>query len=284
MKKIAVALTAGVLVWLAAVALTPKMAGGDFFFVLPQFWILGFLLGGVVTIVLLSAFALGRGINASHFLAACAAYFLPACFAVVVGDTLSNLFAYPPARETLHADASIMLPLMYGLGLIFAWRLLLGRKKDFLVGFTLPPVVMVCVLLGFWANQVFASDAFVYRNAFSFGTVNVAYKDGVLKTTSTLTIKKPGDYTFSATPIPPEMNVDGGDQIPEIAWTQSKTAPVAPGEYGVVLTWRNVQLRDATTNPLVGGIRPYFQINRKVGDREQFLRSFKIPVAAPSRL
>lgn len=279
-----VALTVGVLVWLVAIALTPKLAEGDFFTVLPRFWLFDFLLGGFVTILLLSVFALRGGINAADFFAACAAYFLPASIVVVAGETFASVFTYAPARETLQADGAIMVPLMYGLGLVLAWWHLLRKKKDFLVGFILPPTVMVCVLLGFWAVRLFASDAFVYRDAFWFGTRSVTLKDRVLTATATLRVQKPGDYRYSATPVPSELMADGSEQIPEIEWTETKTPPGQPGEYAVVLTWRNVELRDVTSDPSLVGFGPCFQVNRKVGDREQLLRSFMVPVAAPNRL
>jgi len=132
---------------------------------------------------------------------------------------------------------------------IMSWLWVRYRKEsdsDMLRAVT-PPLFGGIIILTLVAIPVFSSNAFIYRNAFTFDVLDVELPEQSMIAKCVLEIHKPGDYEFRSPPFfyfdmfdPESMEQDAKPMCSVVWGDAGKPGPGATGRYPLEIRWTNI--------------------------------------------
>lgn len=172
------------------------------------------------------------------------AYLLPV--AVMLAFVMTCIWIYPSIgfREDLLSYMPVVV-VFYVMSWI--WVSMGKNEKPDMIKASTPPLFGGILILALVAVPVFKSNAFTYRNAFTFEVSDIKAGDSKMVANCMLEIHKPGDYEFRSPPfyyfevIYPELMDQGKVPTVELMWgAAGKPAAGATGRYPLAIEWNNL--------------------------------------------
>lgn len=213
------------------------------------------------------------------------AYILPVAMLALIGGLCLLVYPDNVLREELLTYLPVVL-LFYGLGLLWVMLRKEATETPALARAVIPAVVGGLVILGFVAVPVFASDAFRYRDAFTFTISSTTVKDGKLFVEGSIEIRKQGNYRFAAPrycwaafsdDVAAEPEVEQG----QISWGASGVPQsTALGVFPLKIAWSKGVLSSA--GALVDSYEDFISIEVHDPDQgEKVIYVMSAPMTAP---
>lgn len=211
-------------------------------------------------------------------------YVLPAAALCLVAGIC--LAVYPDA--ILREEFLTYLPLVFLFYVFGYFWMKMGERSASGSSYSraiLPAAVGGLVVLGSVAAPVFASDAFIYRDAFLINISKTGMRDGVIRFEGSLEIRKPGNYHFSAPRYVWDETAGPGGTEPEVELGEfiwgTAGAPKADstGVYPLQIVWRKGGVQASAVDAV-----PYenwFNIEvRKADEGNRVISSISAPLSS----
>jgi hypothetical protein len=125
------------------------------------------------------------------------AYIGPVAIMVALAAVCFTIYPNSGFREELMSYMAAVV-IFFVLGLLWVRLQKPNDARGVILRNLVPPVFGSVIILSMVAIPVFASNAFIYRNAFTFQIQEVQYPENSLIAKCSLEIHKPGNYVFKA--------------------------------------------------------------------------------------
>jgi hypothetical protein len=168
--------------------------------------------------------------------------------AAMAALAMACLWIYPNAgfREELLSYMPVAV-VFYVLSLLWVMLRKQGEPGGDVLRTVVPPLFGGVMILALVAIPVFTSNAFIYRNAFTFDVLEVKHPEKSMVAKCVLQIHKPGDYEFRAPSfyyfeMMDPTSADVGDaSASTINWGEAgKPAANATGKFPLEIHWSNI--------------------------------------------
>lgn len=221
----------------------------------------------------------------ASFSLAARAYLLPVALLVAIAWLCQLIYPDSAFRGDLYTYLPVVM-IFYIFGCL--WMLVRndGSETPAFARAVIPGIIGGLVIIGFVAVPVFASNAFLYRNAFQLKILKMELKDGVVTGTGTLEVIKPGNYQF----VGPRYLCDEMETLAEsepeneiglITW-EGAAAPKAgtPGVFPFKINWRKGMLPSHIEKLPMSNDSVYIEVRNPDAENE-LIYSMYAPVQNP---